>query len=95
MKFEVLTKPRANQEILEAATWYEDQQAGLGLRFLDELEKLLSHLENEPLIFEEKHFETREAPLNVFPFIVIYGIEGNTVIVHAVFHTSRNPNRKR
>ncbi|MCF8464957.1 MAG: type II toxin-antitoxin system RelE/ParE family toxin [Flavobacteriales bacterium] len=94
MKFEVFTKPEANKEILEAAGWYEDQQLGLGLRFLDELENVLFHLEKEPLIFEKKHLETREAPLQIFPFVVVYQVDGNTVIVLAVFHTSRNPTGK-
>lgn len=94
MAFHVFTKARANDEIRDAATWYEEQQSELGHRFLDELEKVFRHLENDPLIFQKKYGETREAPLNVFPFVVTYQVEDDTVIVFAVFHTSRNPSEK-
>lgn len=94
MGFRVFTKARANDEIRDAASWYEDQHTGLGHRFLDELESVFLHLEKNPLMFQKKYGETREAPLAVFPFVVLFQVDGNTVLVFAVFHTSRSPTQK-
>ena len=95
MNYSVFTKPEANQDIYQASLWYENQLKGLGYDFIDEVENLFVFLETTPLIFQKKHNEIREAPLKKFPFVVLYEIEKeNIVIVFAVFHTSQNPKKK-
>ncbi|MGB0368465.1 MAG: type II toxin-antitoxin system RelE/ParE family toxin [Flavobacteriales bacterium] len=94
MTFTVFTKPRANSEIKDAVNWYEKQQIGLGLRFLDELEKVFTYLETSPLAFQKKYNEVREVPINVFPFVVLYEVEETVVTVYAVFHTNQHPEKK-
>lgn len=96
MKFSVYNKPEANQDIYDASQWYEEQKQGLGFDFIDDVEELLGYLESNPEIFQKKHGEIREAPLKRFSYVVLYSIENEkNVIVFAVFHTSKNPNKKR
>lgn len=38
--FEIFHSPAADNEILEAAKWYDLQQEGLGSKFIDDLEIL-------------------------------------------------------
>lgn len=94
MNFQVINEPRAKQEILDAASWYEEQQAGLGERFLDELDKVVHQIEANPRLFPKKFGQTRQASLSVFPFVILYQIEVDVVLVFAVFHTSRNPAKR-
>ncbi|MBL4585671.1 MAG: type II toxin-antitoxin system RelE/ParE family toxin [Flavobacteriales bacterium] len=95
MRFLVFSTPEADQEIPEAALWYEEQQQGLGSEFLNDVELILNFLEDRPEIFQKKHGEIREAPLKKFPFIVLYRIEQpETITVFAFFHTSKDPKKK-
>jgi hypothetical protein len=74
-------------------TYYEDQQSGLGDRFLNELllfyDKLIYHPTYYSFVSEEKI--TRTLPLKVFPYKIIYEIEGDEVYVFAIHHFSQKP----
>jgi len=94
MSFQVFNKLRAEQEILEAASWYEEQQLGLGIRFLDELENVFIEIKANPFLFQKKYGETTQVGLSVFPFVLLYQVEEEIVVVFAVFHTSRNPAKR-
>jgi toxin ParE1/3/4 len=87
----------AAQELVEAAAWYEAKSAGVGGRFLDEIEQSVSMLaENPGLGATWEHsalpadFEVRRFPLRVFPFLVVYVLEPSPVII-AIAHGSRVP----
>ncbi|MDB5156461.1 MAG: plasmid stabilization system [Mucilaginibacter sp.] len=78
----------------KSATWYDEKQPGLGERFLQEVIKTLRLIETNPLHYEEKFSKRfRFALVHVFPFVIVFRIKNQTVIVNAVFHTSRNPKR--
>ena len=34
---------------------------------------------------------SRRAVMRKFPFVVVYTVEGDAVVITAIFHTSRNP----
>lgn len=84
----------AEDELSESYDWYQEQQAGLGNRFYNEVNHYLTLLEENPYQFPIKYIEElRSASLTVFPFLIIYWIDepNNIVFVISVFHTSRNP----
>ena len=84
--------PLAKADIREAALWYNEKQKGLGKRFTAEVREKV-HFIKQPKASNVRYDSVRTAVLNVFPFMIHYTInESNkTVIVSAVFHTSRNP----
>jgi plasmid stabilization system protein ParE len=95
MSFVIYNRPEANKDIDEAVDWYEQQQTGLGLDFLDELESMLLHLETQPLLFQKRYRNVHQAPMHRFPFVLLYQVEDeSTVSLLAVFHTSKNPEKK-
>ena len=93
--FFVYNKPEADRDLLEAAEWYEEQQKGLGGKFIDEVEELLGYLETNPLLFPIKYKEVRQAILTRFPYVILFRIESKTVIVLAVFNCYLNPAKKK
>ncbi len=93
--FLVLTKPEADNDILEAAEWYESQQYRLGNKFIDDLETIFRYLESNPKLFPEKLKNARQAPLSKFPYVVLFRIEHKTVFVVAVFNCYQNPKKKK
>jgi hypothetical protein len=87
---------QAREDMQKAAGWYEEQQAGLGERFLSEVIKTLRFAEANSLHYEEKFAKRfRFAPVHVFPYLVIFKIKGDFVVINAVFHTNRNPRKYR
>lgn len=93
MTCEVRLRPEAEQDLIDAAIWYEERQPGLGHQFLDEVTITLSNIAETPLACPNVHRGTRRAIIRRFPFGIYFQIEKTTVIVVAVMHASRNPHR--
>ncbi len=98
MSFEVVITKPAHQDTLEAYNFYELQQAGLGERFLEALTKRYADLATHPhhysFIDEDPQKILRDVRLEIFPFVIVYEIIENRVVVYAVHHLFRNPGRK-
>lgn len=95
MVFKIKILPLAENEIDETIEFYESRSKGLGKQFLSYLKAYLQVLKTHPELFEiKKEPGYRELTLVKFPFVIIYEIIGNEVIVYSVFHTSRNPKKK-
>ena len=94
MKYELEIKEEAVFDIKEAYLYYEEQRIGLGNRFLDILETYLERVQKYPEHYQIKRKPYREALIKDFPYLIIFEIEENKVIVYAIFNTWRNPNKK-
>lgn len=91
MTFEVRLRPEAEQDLAEAATWYEGRRPGLGHDFLDEVVTTLSNIAETPLRYPNLHRDIRRVLIHRFPFGIYYRIFTDAVVVIAVLHGSRNP----
>ncbi|WP_230392441.1 type II toxin-antitoxin system RelE/ParE family toxin [Flavobacterium sp. LC2016-01] len=95
MVFKIKILPLAEKEIDESIEFYESRSKGLGKQFLTYLRYYLKVLKTNPELFEiKKQPGYREMTLVKFPFVIIYEIIETDIIIHSVFHTSRNPERK-
>jgi plasmid stabilization system protein ParE len=82
----------AEYEADESVVYYERQQPGLGSRFRIALETAIDAISATPQAFPVVHRRTvRRALVDRFPFIVVYQIETDSIVVVSVFHTSRDP----
>lgn len=79
---------------MNAYDWYEEQQLGLGELFLTELDVCYDKLETLPAVYAKIKKNFRQIILKTFPYVVVFEIIKNEVIVYAVFHTSLNPKKK-
>ena len=86
--------PKAEADLLEAALWYESQQTGLGEKFAQKVESYFIRIQNNPLHFPSKKGNLREAYIQKFPYVIIYQIINDNIIVFAVFNTHQNPTKK-
>ncbi len=93
MTSQILIRPEAERDLLDAATWYEQQRQGLGHEFLNQVEAVFPTIRETPQIYPIVHRNTRRAVIRRFPFCVYYRLEEGTIIVVAVLHASRNPRR--
>ena len=91
--YKALILPLAKQDVKEAATWYNSKQKGLGKRFTKTVRDKVLYIRQNPQSSSIRYDDTRCAVLDVFPFMVHFTVNDKqkTVVVSAVFHTSRNP----
>jgi len=92
--YQLVIKPRAIEMAREAYKWYEEQQPGLGDLFLIELDSCYDKLEAFPLVYAKIKKNFRQIILKTFPYVVVFEIFKDEVVIYAVFHTSRNPRKK-
>lgn len=95
MTLEVRLRPEAEQDLVDAAVWYEERRQGLGREFLDEVLTMLSSIAKIPLMYPNVHRNTRRAVIHRFPFSVYFRMEDTAIVIVAVLHGSRNPRRWR
>lgn len=94
VQYKIQITINAEKEILSAYNFYEDQQISLGEKFLNELETSFKLIQKNPYLFARKHKAFREIVLNKFPFLIVYEINAEILIIISVFHTSKNPKKK-
>ena len=81
----------AQSELDDAVAWYNEQAAGLGVEFLDELDRAIRRTLTHPFSCQEIEPGLRRCLLARFPYGLVYGVEGDTVVVVAVAHLHREP----
>lgn len=91
MTADLRVRREAEQDIDEAAHWYEAQRNGLGREFLDEVTSCLKLIASQPEMFDAVHRGVRRALIRRFPFGVFYRQDGPRIVVMAVLHASRHP----
>jgi len=92
MRYHLVIKEEATDEISDAFTWYEDHKEGLGSEFVSLLEEYIERITDKPFLYPQDN-ELRVAVMDRFPFKIVYGLEKKFVVVYAVFHTSRDPKK--
>jgi toxin ParE1/3/4 len=83
--------PAAEQELVEAADYYESKLRGLGLEFVEELERVVAVLEELPSLGERLDPSHRRVPLRRFPYAIILRVKDEVIYVIAVAHRRRKP----
>ncbi len=83
--------PAAERDLDEAASWYDDQRAGLGNELLDEAYEYFDRIADQPQIYAIVYRKARQAILNRFPYAVYFATEPKRIVVYAVIHTARDP----
>lgn len=93
MGFSLKINSSAQLDLKSAIDWYEAKQVGLGKRLLNDFEKALSRIQSNPYIFQLEN-NYRNALLDIFPYLVIFEIDHQEIIILAIFNTHQNPTKK-
>ena len=90
MHYEIVTSPTAFMETGDAYDYYENQSPGLGDRFLKSLEDAYQKLSVGPQHygFINSRKDIRDMNIKTFPFVIIFQIVENKVLVLRVFNTN-------
>jgi plasmid stabilization system protein ParE len=84
--------PAARRELDEAADFYDAEDPGLGLAFLDAAERAFEQIQAFPESSPISLAPVRAKVLSAFPFSVIYWVtDDEVIIVLALAHHRRRP----
>ena len=94
MNWRVEFRPEVEQDMAEAAAWYESCQPGLGAEFVEEVIRIWDALAENPLLNCRRHpaKNIRWRYPDRFPYRVTYEVleTRQTVVVAAVLHAARD-----
>ena len=82
--------PPAEEEMIAASLFYEEQTQGLGAEFLDALQHLIDLVREYPQLGHSVG-DFRRAVLQRFPFSLIYSEGPAEIVIIAVAHQKRRP----
>ena len=91
----VTLRPEAEEDLDDAALWYEGHRRELGGEFLDEVQRAIGLIEENPQSYPRVHGEIYRVVIRRFPFGLFYLLEGETAVVLAIIHASRDPNSRK
>ncbi len=96
MSYNLKIREEAAKEFSNALLWYEEQQVGLGEMFETAIRRKLNQISRNPYHYKAGYNQFHQALAEKFPFLIVYLINDdlNQITVMAIFHTSRNPNKK-
>ena len=81
----------AEAELNETAAYYEYEVAGLGIAFLDEVQRTLRLVQDRPASAPRIYKFVRRKLLRRFPYSVMYSVSGNNIQILAIANQKRRP----
>lgn len=84
-------RPEAEAEVIEAATWYEQQSRTLAARFSREFRSTLAKIVDNPLQYQIVEDEMRRAPVAGFQYGILYVASDVEIVILSCFHGRRDP----
>lgn len=91
MVWELNISDEALNDISNAVDWYDKIRIGLLDDFILNLEVVIQRISQNPFLFAVRERKCRFAPLQRFPFSVLYSEEKYVVNIIGVIHQRRNP----
>ena len=91
MSYALVVQSEAVIDIQEAFEWYEMKQEGLGFNFIEEVENGFEKISIHPQYYTSITADFRRYKIKRFPYLIVYEIEDDAVVVNSVRHSSRKP----
>lgn len=92
MSLQLIVRPEAEADAMEAALWYEGREPGMGLEVTAELHAAVERALENPLAYLllRKHPHVRRVLTRRFPYRIFYIVRPNTLVVFAILHAARD-----
>lgn len=81
----------AEQELNEAASYYDAQSPGLGHAFLDEVEHAISQILDHPKAAPLLNQFVRRRLVRRFPYSIMYSVQPEGIRILAIANQKRRP----
>jgi toxin ParE1/3/4 len=83
--------PQAHAEMVQAAGYYEGQQADLGKRFLASVQDGVNNIVINPRLYPVVCLDVRRCLTKTFPFGLLFRVFPDQIVIVAVMHLHRHP----
>jgi toxin ParE1/3/4 len=83
--------PEAEEEMVEAARFYETQATGLGADFLMAIRRATEGISKNPRAGRVLRGKVRRRLVRRFPYGLLYRVDPDEIVVMAVMHLRRRP----
>ena len=83
--------PLAEEEMIQAAGFYESQQSGLGKRFLIAVQDGMNRMALNPRLYPIIYLDVRRCMVKTFPFSILFREKRDKLVVMSVMHMHRDP----
>lgn len=91
MSYTLTLRQEAELDIEEHFEYYNEIREGLGHDFLLCVEEALDKVQRAPLIYREIYQGLRRVYIRRFPYRIFFIVQGQQIVVMAVFHARKNP----
>ena len=81
----------AEHELNDAALYYEKESTGLGVKFLNEIERYLTAIIKNPNAGKKVRGQVRRRILHTFPYGILYSVKDDGIRVLAIMNLKRRP----
>jgi plasmid stabilization system protein ParE len=81
----------AEKELDDAFEYYQTVMDGLGFRFINEVSRTLSRIQEFPSAYQEIGRYSRRCLVHKFPYALIYQHRETEILIVAVSHLHRKP----
>ena len=97
MSRRLIVRAEAEADITEAAVWYDEREAGLGLELMLEARAAIGRALENPLLhlLLRRRPEVRRVLARRFPYRIFFVVRDDAIIVFAVIHAARRDRRWR
>lgn len=83
--------PEAEEELRDAARFYEAEQQGLGRALIQEVRRACKFIAEHPLAARIGRGEVRVRTIARFPYRIYYRTQADAVLIIAIGHRRRRP----
>jgi len=92
MSRRLIVRPEAEADVTDAALWYEEREAGLGVELTTEVRSAIRRAVQNPLIHLRlrKQPEVRRVLVRRFPYRIFFVVREEDIIVFAILHAARH-----
>jgi plasmid stabilization system protein ParE len=85
---------QAENELEDALYFYDLISTKIGDNFLNQINTCIESILLNPETYKLEFDVYRQAVVKKFPFVIIYTKIDSKILISAIFHTSKNPNKK-
>ena len=90
MNFKIIILEEAKSDVRESITWYKNINPILSKRFDNSFNNSVKQIKENPFQYQIRYDEVRVVLLRTFPYLIHFSIDKETIVIKAVFHTSRD-----
>ena len=87
--------PLFDRDVREAADWYDRRSPGLGERFVDAVREAVDRVIEDPESFAPSSAGICYVTTERFPYVVLFDIVEESLIILGVLHTARSMDKWR